>query len=126
MLRYETDLGFSELFLTVNFDGNLVHFFIFKHNTVDIGGRSNRGTQFPFTMLVILVFVGFGIFFHSELHGRKHFALPPAACLLLFSDENPFNFPHPECPERTPLFTESHKSPTVSCRGQQLHPCVTI
>lgn len=41
-------------------------------------------------------------------------------------DENPFNYPHPECLERTPLFAESHKSPTVSRQGQPLHARVTF
>lgn len=76
MLRYEADLEFSKLFLTVNFDRNLLPFLIFKHNTVDIGGRSNRRMRLPFTILAILVFVGFGIFFDSNLHSQKHFALP--------------------------------------------------
>lgn len=74
-----------------------------------------------FTILVTLVFLGFGISFDGGLHGGS-----TLFCLWLpihlFSDENLFHFAHPECPERTPLFGD--KSLTVSHKGPQLHPCV--
>lgn len=92
--------------ITVNVSRDVVLFW-------DIGVRSQRRTQFPFSTLwkVAVIsfhissgFVGFGIFSCIMLHsGNSLFRLP----VHLFSDESPFDFPHPQCLERTLLFTES-------------------
>lgn len=44
----------------------------------------------------------------------------------LVSNVNAFSFSHLEFPERTALFTASRKLPTVSHKGKQLPPCVTV